>query len=231
MTRKKLNIIMFIITFILLCLIIICLVYMDDIRSALKGQPQSQTGEEYSQNTLPQTSSDTLTEIQPTTQQPTFATVETTAAATVETTEATTEPTTVPTTEPETVPESDPDIGETVAEVVRQQIGKPYQYGGVGPDSFDTSGLVQYCYKQAGVSVPRSNSALADFGYQVGKDEMRPGDAVFFWSKEPGVPEYLGIYVGDGMVVAAMNPSKPIVEFNMNSAYYTEHFVFIRRFY
>lgn len=227
MNRKKLNIIMFSLTFILLCLIIVCLVYIEDIRNALNGSAETLAGEEFSWATLPQGSGGTSTTSVPETTQPTFATVETTAPTTVETTEATT----IPTTEADTVPDSDPDIGETAAEVARQQIGKPYQYGGTGPDSFDTSGLVQYCYKMAGVSIPRSNSALADFGYTVEKDDIRPGDAVFFWSKEPGVPEYLGIYIGDGMVVAAMNSSKPVVEFNMNSAYYTEHFVFIRRFY
>ena len=227
MNRNKLNIIMFSLTFILLCLIIICLVYMDDIRNALNGSSETSNSEAFSWATLPQESSDTLSTSATETTFPTFATVETTVPTTVETTEATT----VPTTEAETVPDSDPDIGELAAEVARQQIGKPYQYGGAGPDSFDTSGLVQYCYKMAGISIPRSNSALAAFGYTVDKEDIRPGDAVFFWSEEPGVPEYLGIYIGDGMVVAAMNSSKPVVEFNMNSAYYTEHFVFIRRFY
>ena len=80
-------------------------------------------------------------------------------------------------------------------------------------------------------SVPRSNSSLAEYGYIVEKEDILPGDAVFFWSSNPGTAEYLGIYIGDGMVVAALNSSKPVVEFNMNSNYYTEHFVFVRRFY
>lgn len=154
---------------------------------------------------------------------------------TQETTEETTEPTTVPTTEATTVPETTEeekhDIGAMAAKVASEQIGKPYKYGTAGPDSFDTSGLVQYCFKQSGVSVPRSNSSLAEYGYVVDKDDILPGDAVFFWSSIPGTAEYLGIYIGNGMVVAAMNSSKPVVEFNMNSSYYTEHFVFVRRFY
>ena len=160
---------------------------------------------------------------------------ETTHETTETTTEATTGPTTQPTTEETTTPETTEqvrvDVGTLAAKTAAAQIGKPYKYGGAGPDSFDTSGLVQYCFKQCGISLPRSNSALAECGYVVEKEDILPGDAVFFWSTAPGTPEYLGIYIGGGMVVAAMNSSKPVVEFNMNSTYYTEHFVFVRRFY
>ena len=96
---------------------------------------------------------------------------------------------------------------------------------------FDASGLLVYCFSEQGVSVPRSTAGQADFGYIVAKEEIRPGDAVFFWSTEPGKPEYVGIYVGNSVVIAAMNSSKPVVEFNMETKYYTEHFVFARRFY
>ena len=239
MKRSKLNIIMLSLSFVLLCLIIVCLVYMDDIRVALNGSSDTMADEEFSWATLPQGTKDTLTLPAPeTTVSPTFNTVETTAPTTIETTVPTTEATTVPTTEETTVPTTEgetmpvfEDIGEAAAEVARQQIGKPYEYGKAGPDSFDTSGLIFYCYKQVGLSIPRSNKGLSTFGYEVPKEEIRPGDAVFFWSKEAGVPEYPGIYIGDGMVVASMNSTKPIVEFNMNSAYFTEHFVFVRRFY
>ena len=168
-------------------------------------------------------------------QGPVIPTEITTLATTEATMAATTEPTTQPTTEETTIPETtgqvSSDIGILAAQTAAAQVGKPYKYGTAGPDSFDTSGLVQYCFKQCGISVPRSNSALAEFGYTVDKENILPGDAVFFWSSTAGAPEYLGIYIGDGMVVTAMNPSKPVVEFNMNSSYYTEHFVFVRRFY
>ena len=135
-----------------------------------------------------------------------------------------------PETEP-TVPETDPDIGQRAADIAKEQVGKPYVYGGEGPDVFDTSGLLYYCYKQIGIAIPRSNKGLSTYGYVVPKEEVRPGDAVFFWSKEAGVAEWPGIYVGNGKVIASLNPSKPVVEFDMNSPYYTEHFVCVRRFY
>lgn len=166
---------------------------------------------------------------------PSIITTTSPAETTQETTEATTEATTMPTTEATTVPETteaaSADIGLKAAQVAAAQVGKPYQYGSAGPDAFDTSGLVQYCFKQCDISVPRSNSALAGYGYTVDKENIRPGDAVFFWSSTPGTPEYLGIYIGDGKVVAAFNSSKPVTQFDMNSTYYTEHFVCVRRFY
>ena len=166
---------------------------------------------------------------------PTAPTFTLPVVTTAETTEPTTEPTTAPTTEATTVPETtetmNADIGAKAAQIAVAQIGKPYQYGSAGPDAFDTSGLVQYCYKQCDISIPRSNSALAEHGYIVDKDKILPGDAVFFWSSNPGKAEYLGIYVGGGKVVAAFNSSKPVTQFDMNSAYYSEHFVFARRFY
>ena len=166
---------------------------------------------------------------------PVISTTVSPAETTQETTEVPTETTTMPTTEATTVPETTEvfptDIGLKAAQVAVQQVGKPYQYGSAGPDSFDTSGLVQYCFKQCDISIPRSNGALADYGYLVDKDNILPGDAVFFWSTTPGTAEYLGIYIGDGKVVAALNSSKPVTQFDMNSSYYIEHFVFVRRFY
>ena len=157
--------------------------------------------------------------------------VETTNETTIATTEATTVPTTEATTEPETTEAIIADIGLKAAQVAMAQIGKPYQYGSAGPDAFDTSGLLQYCFKECEISIPRSNSALASYGNIVDKEDILPGDAVFFWSSTPGTAEYLGIYIGDGKVVAALNSSKPVTQFDMNSTYYTEHFVFARRFY
>ena len=163
------------------------------------------------------------------------STVDIPTALTEPSMEQTTDPTTQPTTEEATVPETTEqdlgDVGMVAAKTAVKQLGKPYQYGTAGPDSFDTSGLLQYCFQQAGVSIPRSNSAQAEYGYVVDKEDIAPGDAVFFWSSNPGIPEYPGIYVGNGMVIAAMNSSKPVVQFDMNSSYYTEHFVFVRRFY
>jgi len=88
----------------------------------------------------------------------------------------------------------------------RAQIGKPYVYGATGPSAYDCSGLVQAAYKSAGVSLPRVTGAQFSAGTKVSISNLRPGDLVFFYS---GV-SHVGIYIGDGKMVHAANPRKPI---------------------
>ena len=219
MNRNKLKIVVLLLVF-LLVLVLFALHYLENGSERVPNPSESST-----------TVQTTEKQPVPVTPIPT-ASSETTAV----TTEATTEPTTVPTTVETTVATETTevisgDIGLQAAKAAAAQVGKPYQYGSAGPDAFDTSGLAQYCYKQCGISIPRSNSALASHGHIVEKEKILPGDAVFFWSDKPGTAEYLGVYIGNGMVVAALNSSKPVVQFDMNSSYYTEHFVFARRFY
>ena len=140
--------------------------------------------------------------------------------------EETTEETTVPETT-ETVVQ---DTGYQAAMLAVEQLGKPYRYGGAGPDDFDASGLLYYCYGQLGISVPRSTATQATFGTQVSKEELKPGDAIFLWSTTPGQPESVAIYIGNSVAIASFNDKRPVFEFNIESNYYTEHFVYGRRF-
>lgn len=218
MNRSKRRIIMILLVFTVLCILAFCAIF----------QRYSEPLPEETLDFVADTSGNVLpTPIIPAGTLPSETTVETAHA----TTESTIAPTTEATTVPETTELVSADIGLKAAQIASGQVGKAYQYGSAGPDTFDTSGLVQYCFKQCGISIPRSNSALASYGYVVDREDIIPGDAVFFWSSSEGTAEYLGIYVGDGMVVAALNPSKPVTQFNMNSSYYAEHFVFARRFY
>lgn len=136
--------------------------------------------------------------------------------------------TTGETTVPETLTQ---DIGYQAAMIAADQIGKPYRYGGAGPDDFDASGLLYYCYKELGISIPRSTPDQAGFGYVVPREELKPGDAIFLWSTTPGQPESVAIYIGNSVAVASFNSKRPVYEFNIESNYYTEHYVYARRFY
>ncbi len=81
------------------------------------------------------------------------------------------------------------------------QRGKPYGWGDTGPDSYDCSGLTQWAYAQAGISIPRTSGAQSTFGTPVPRAQLQPGDLVFF-----GSPVYhVGIYIGNGMMVHAPN--------------------------
>lgn len=79
------------------------------------------------------------------------------------------------------------------------QMGKPYQWGAAGPDSYDCSGLTQYAWKAAGVSLPHSSRAQYSSLPKVSKEELQPGDLVFF-----GNPiHHVGIYEGNGIMINA----------------------------
>ncbi|MDR3082849.1 MAG: C40 family peptidase [Streptomyces sp.] len=86
------------------------------------------------------------------------------------------------------------------------KLGSPYVWGATGPTAFDCSGLMQAAYRSAGISLPRTTYAQIDAGHRVSRSELRPGDLVFFYS---GV-SHVGIYVGDGRMIHAPNPSAPV---------------------
>ena len=155
-------------------------------------------------------------------------TVETTAETTEVTTEATTEPTTEPTTEATTEPTG---TGVDIVSIAKAQLGKPFVYGTAGPDSFDSSGLTQYCYKVLGISIPRSVQGQADDGEPVEKEDLQPGDLVFFCGETKGKVQIVGIYIGDGKFIGAFNSSRPVVEVDMTSTYYLSHYETARRYY
>ena len=140
--------------------------------------------------------------------------------------------------DPEEDPETDllPDdapttVGEQVAAVALQQVGKSFKMGGTGPDSFDTTGLVVYCFKESGIAAPRRTAQMAEFGTEVALEDLQPGDVVIFsYDAGTGKYEYPGIYVGDGKFVAARNESNPVSEMDMNSSYFSKRFSCARRF-
>ncbi|MGW3495147.1 NlpC/P60 family protein [Streptomyces sp. NPDC001020] len=86
------------------------------------------------------------------------------------------------------------------------KLGSPYVWGATGPTAFDCSGLMQAAYRSAGLSLPRTTYAQIDAGRRVSRSELRPGDLVFFYS---GV-SHVGIYVGNGQMIHAPNPSAPV---------------------
>jgi cell wall-associated NlpC family hydrolase len=60
------------------------------------------------------------------------------------------------------------------------QLGKPYQWGGTGPDAFDCSGLAMMAYRAAGLYIPRTSQQQWAYGQQIPASQVRPGDLVFY---------------------------------------------------
>jgi cell wall-associated NlpC family hydrolase len=92
--------------------------------------------------------------------------------------------------------------GGKAAEAARwaltQQL-KPYVWGAEGPRSYDCSGLVMAAYQRVGISLPHYTGDQWTAGRHIAKEDLRPGDLVFFY----GDLHHVGIYIGGGMMVHA----------------------------
>ncbi|RCV48265.1 C40 family peptidase [Marinitenerispora sediminis] len=102
------------------------------------------------------------------------------------------------------------------------QVGKPYIWGGTGPDGYDCSGLTQAAWAQAGVSLPRVSQDQFNAGQRVSWDQLQPGDLMFFY--DSSAPTHVGMYAGDNQMVHASTSSKPIGVVELND-YYRTNFV------
>lgn len=96
-------------------------------------------------------------------------------------------------------------------QAAESQIGVPYQWGGESPGvGFDCSGLTQWSWGQAGVSIPRTADAQYHSVAWVPLSAMEPGDLVFWGSG--GYADHVAIYVGNGMVVHAPSSGQTVRE-------------------
>jgi peptidoglycan DL-endopeptidase CwlO len=134
-------------------------------------------------------------------------------------TSLTTTPTTAPSSASASASAGLPPVGGQVAlAFAESQIGKPYQWGGAGPATYDCSGLVMVAWGKAGVSMPHSAQDQYDMTARVPLADLQPGDLVFFGT--PTDVYHVGMYVGGGDMVDAPETGQdvmvqPIYELNL----------------
>ena len=93
----------------------------------------------------------------------------------------------------------------TAIAAARAQLGKPYQYAGNGPNTFDCSGLTRWAYAAAGISLPRTSREQWGVGSHPALAELRPGD-LLFWATNtanPATIHHVALYVGAGWMIQA----------------------------
>lgn len=94
----------------------------------------------------------------------------------------------------------------SIVAAARAQVGVHYTWGGNSPSQgFDCSGLVQYAYKQAGISLPHQSGRIAAGGTRISQSQAQPGDIVVY-------PGHVAIYAGNGTIIDASGSRQQIVE-------------------
>ena len=112
--------------------------------------------------------------------------------------------------------------------LAREQLGKPYIYGGTGPRGFDCSGLMQFLFREHGIELHRRASEQLQDGIIVSSEAMQVGDLVFFHESWDSCPaSHVGIYVGDGQIIHAGSAGMEYAK--LDYGYYADKFLCVRR--
>jgi hypothetical protein len=106
---------------------------------------------------------------------------------------------------------------------IKQYLGIRYRFGGDSPSGFDCSGFVRFMFsKELDVNLPRSSREMATVGTPVDRNELMPGDLVFFKNGKNRI-NHVGIFIGNDTFVHS-SLSKGITRDTLNESYYNKRF-------
>ncbi len=119
--------------------------------------------------------------------------------------------------------------GAAAVREAMSHLGKPYRAGAAGPDSFDCSGLTMEIYRRLGITLPHKAALQAKMGTKIGRQDLQPGDLVFFSNPEKGI-HHVGIYIGDGKFIHAPKTGDVVKVSSLNEPYYAREFASASRY-
>ena len=122
------------------------------------------------------------------------------------------------------------DAASSVALQALAHLGTPYRTGGLSPRTgFDCSGLVAYVYREgAGLALPRNTLDLSQQGEAIERDELRPGDLVFYNTQQREY-SHVGIYLGEDRFIHAPSSGGEVRVENLHSSYWMRRYSGARR--
>ncbi len=121
-------------------------------------------------------------------------------------------------------------LGDQIIAYAKQYLGRPYVWGGNGPNSFDCSGFTKYVYAHFGYNLNRTASAQLKNGVSVSRSELQAGDLVFFYNGKVSTPvSHVGIYIGNGDFIHASSNSYTVEISSLYARNYDQKYVYARR--
>lgn len=107
--------------------------------------------------------------------------------------------------------------GESIVNIAKSMLGVDYVWCGESKSGVDCSGLVVYCYRQVGLSVPHQSNSIKTRGSGVSRSELRMGDVIVYDLKGgDGVADHVAIYAGNGQVIHASSSKDAVVWGNLD---------------
>ena len=133
------------------------------------------------------------------------------------------------TTEPDATETASSDLGAQIVAYAEEYLGTPYVLGGNGPNQFDCSGFTKYVYSHFGYTLNRTATDQLQNGVSVSKDELQPGDFVFFKYRSSKPVSHVGFYIGNGEFIHASTNRYVVQIDQMESGHYANVYVYARR--
>ena len=117
-------------------------------------------------------------------------------------------------------------MGQEVVNYAMNYLGTPYVWGGDSPAGFDCSGFAQYVYRHFGVEITRTTYTQVTQGSYVARENLRPGDLVFFTYSGDGEAEHVGMYVGNNSYIHCPQPGDVVRVSTIGYGYMTARRIF-----
>ena len=119
-------------------------------------------------------------------------------------------------------------LREAFVEEVKTHIGAPYEFGAVGPDSFDCSGLIYYSASKAiKVQLPRTSKAIYNYARIIPDENREIGDLMFFKTTGSSTISHIGVYIGNNQFISAISdgPNTGVIVSSLNQDYWKGRYV------
>ncbi len=122
-------------------------------------------------------------------------------------------------------------LGGKIVKTAMGFVGYPYVHGGASPSGFDCSGFAMYILGRFGIETSHDSRVLYTEGHPVSRDDLQPGDIIFFRNTYREGISHVGIYMGDDQFVHASGRKTGVRVSSLTKAYYAERYAGARRFH